>query len=435
MHRTFPFPTPKAIHMKLLRAGISLLGMASLGLAAACTPDSPTTTSAMAPSFAKAPPPVQVDDDKVQCPKATFTSIQAAVDASAPGAVIQVCAGVYTENVNITHTVTLQGAQSGHDGASRKGTPDSKKEAIIRPNSGIGFNVAADAVVIDGFYFDETTSAAGAATSNAFSGYEIRNNVFNVDPNQGQGLYFNSADNVPSMVEKNYFDGNSDTGGHNVNGIFSNLGLHNATISQNTFVHNGFDGMIDNGSAMTIGTSVGPGMNSNVVIDHNTSTDDGSFVALFLSPGTVISNNTIMRPQGSALYIGSGDDNSVLTHNTISDGLHRGIKVNVDFGGPPSTNLTIDHNNVNNMGATGILLAAGGAVNSLVMQNQSQKNHGDGIGVESGSTGNTLNQNTMHDNTGFDANDMTVDGGTSGTANTWTKNDCKTSAPAGLCKK
>lgn len=42
-----------------------------------------------------------VDDDKVQCPGAAFTSIQAAVDAAAPGDSIQVCNGTYRETVTV----------------------------------------------------------------------------------------------------------------------------------------------------------------------------------------------------------------------------------------------------------------------------------------------------------------------------------------------
>ena len=42
---------------------------------------------------------VVVDDDRAQCPSADFTSIQAAVTASAPGTTILVCAGTYHEMV------------------------------------------------------------------------------------------------------------------------------------------------------------------------------------------------------------------------------------------------------------------------------------------------------------------------------------------------
>src|SRR3954469_14117178 len=44
---------------------------------------------------------VMVDDDKVQCPKADFTSIQAAVTAAKPGDQIKVCPGTYHESVTV----------------------------------------------------------------------------------------------------------------------------------------------------------------------------------------------------------------------------------------------------------------------------------------------------------------------------------------------
>src|SRR5919201_5543510 len=43
-----------------------------------------------------------VDNDKAQCKKADFTTIQAAVTAASPGTTILVCAGTYHESVTIT---------------------------------------------------------------------------------------------------------------------------------------------------------------------------------------------------------------------------------------------------------------------------------------------------------------------------------------------
>ena len=50
-----------------------------------------------------------VDDDKVQCPTAGFTTIQSAVDAATPGTSIHICAGTYAEQVMITKPVQLFG--------------------------------------------------------------------------------------------------------------------------------------------------------------------------------------------------------------------------------------------------------------------------------------------------------------------------------------
>ncbi len=59
-----------------------------------------------------------VDDDRAECPAATYTSIQAAVDAAAPGDTVTICPGAYVEgsgapNTNaltISKSLTLKGA-------------------------------------------------------------------------------------------------------------------------------------------------------------------------------------------------------------------------------------------------------------------------------------------------------------------------------------
>jgi parallel beta-helix repeat protein len=51
---------------------------------------------------------ILVDDDKVQCPAAAYTSIQAAVNAAKAGDVIRVCAGTYKEQVTIDKSLSLE---------------------------------------------------------------------------------------------------------------------------------------------------------------------------------------------------------------------------------------------------------------------------------------------------------------------------------------
>ena len=53
---------------------------------------------------------ILVDDDKVECPAATFTSIQAAVNAASPGDQILVCKGIYREQVVIGKPLSIDAA-------------------------------------------------------------------------------------------------------------------------------------------------------------------------------------------------------------------------------------------------------------------------------------------------------------------------------------
>jgi len=63
--------------------------------------------SATRPALAQAPN-ILVDDNKVQCPTATFTTIQAAVNAAKAGDIIHVCAGTYHEQIVIDKSLSLQ---------------------------------------------------------------------------------------------------------------------------------------------------------------------------------------------------------------------------------------------------------------------------------------------------------------------------------------
>ena len=65
-----------------------------------------------------------VDDDQTECPNAGFNSIQAAVDAAAPGDTIQVCPGTYNEQVEIAKQLALVGVE-------RNG----KKASVVQPSN------------------------------------------------------------------------------------------------------------------------------------------------------------------------------------------------------------------------------------------------------------------------------------------------------------
>jgi hypothetical protein len=52
---------------------------------------------------------IVVDDDRVECPEAEFTTIQQAVNAADPGDTIRVCFGFYNEQVTVNKRLTIRG--------------------------------------------------------------------------------------------------------------------------------------------------------------------------------------------------------------------------------------------------------------------------------------------------------------------------------------
>jgi hypothetical protein len=394
-----------------------LLALAVLGLTGMLIASKPAAAATLV-----------VDDDKVQCPHAAYTSIQDAVNDAAPGDTIKVCAGTYHEDVGINKTLILHGAGP----APKDRTGDPTKEAIVQPTV-VGMDVTADDVVISGFTVEDVPSRPGIQTSELHSGYLIRGNRFNDNPNNGVGLRLNSSGAKKSIVEHNYFNG--DSAAAETDGIFSNTGLHNVVIRDNTFFRND--------SAGIVLTTLGGGTISDVTVLDNKSIEDGSLIALFTAPGTIITKNEVVRPQGSGIFIGQGNDGAVITNNKVSNGLARGIRVNaLDFGGPSSTGLEISHNDIRNMAGSGIAIRSTSMTDSLISRNVSLNNGQDisgtfgrdGIQIDSGgNSGNTITRNKMEHNPEFDARDDTIGTGTAGTANTWTRNNCQTSSPSGLC--
>src|SRR5258707_597515 len=106
-----------------------------------------------------------------------YPSIQAAVTAAAPGDVISVCPGPYTENVSITKSLTIKGAQAGVDARGRVAA-----ESIVMPAVAgtatitISFN---GSLTIDGFSFSGGTALGVIqTTSGPNNNMQIVNNLF-----------------------------------------------------------------------------------------------------------------------------------------------------------------------------------------------------------------------------------------------------------------
>jgi hypothetical protein len=101
-----------------------------------------------------APQPVSaatltVDDDGVDCPGAGFTAVGTAVLAAADGDTIEICSGVYVEQVTLTKRLTLQ-ARPGHLPLLQAPPAMAEPRAIIRVGAGFVAQVTIEGLSVKG---------------------------------------------------------------------------------------------------------------------------------------------------------------------------------------------------------------------------------------------------------------------------------------------
>src|ERR1700687_171062 len=104
-----------------------------------------------------------------------YATIQAAVSV-AGCTTVNVAAGSYTENVTISHSLILNGAQAGADARSPRGS-----ESIINGGASANVTITANNVTVDGFTLNGPSSSGTAAVvmQTANTGETIQNNIIN----------------------------------------------------------------------------------------------------------------------------------------------------------------------------------------------------------------------------------------------------------------
>jgi hypothetical protein len=424
-------------------------------------------------------------------------TIQFAVNKASAGDTILVAAGQYNENdlpVLVDKPLTILGAQAGRDGRTRA-LPSSKESTMI--SSGGAFNLQANTITIDGFTTTGQTSppdvlGTSISTSPQFDGYRIVNNIIR---DNSFGLYLHSDGDVQTLVQRNRFQENNQTGAASGNGIYSDQGIKNALIDNNLFVAHANAGII----------FVSPDPlafpQQLVTISNNRFTDDfNASIFLVNVENFTVQKNTSTGADASAIFLGGGNDGVDIIGNSIANAGFSGIRVRDAFAA--GTNLNIDvlsntisgvgsgdtsagavkvtddanririGNNVLNNNVSGIVVgnvvitdpgafdvfgnrisksamfgidlcgascadAGPGTSGVLVRDNgKIDKSGADGLRVRDGSSGNTLRNNKIKGSGGEDALDDGDDGpGGAPPPNTWTNNDCRTDLPGDLCER
>jgi hypothetical protein len=254
-----------------------------------------------------------VDDDGVQCPSRTHSTIGTALAAANDNDTIQVCEGEYTEASLVVHsaddylTITGPGA-----------TPENDGVATVH-HGGVSsalFTIQADDVVLQGLDLDATPPGGFGADT---GGIEIAGNRVEVGRNEIHGATSTAVSASGGTSDVRVLNNNIHDSQEAVVCFFSN----GCTVAGNTI--NVTDRAVD---------IVGSGGNvTNNVITHGyvRASGDNHF----------ISTNQISGPSPSYFLMSVNGSSIAITDNTFSDSAGYGLQVEPGAAG---TDVTIARN-------------------------------------------------------------------------------------------
>lgn len=256
------------------------------------------------------------------CPGATFTTIQAAINAVSPGSTIQVCPGSYNENVNINkNNITLLGAGASSNpsyGTIVDGTGIGSNPGISLPSGVTGVSILNLRVR----NFNASSGIYGALSNNNFTADSVTVNNNNSIGSGNGGIYMNGP--VSYVTINNVTaDNNRQRGIVIWNGFKQHITITNNTVTNNNCC----------GIELQDGTASGVTITGNYVANNS----DSGIAAVGLMSGAgpnIIANNLLVNngrfgmeiklPNGSGLE--TGDGSIVISGNTVARTLPIGVE-------------------------------------------------------------------------------------------------------------
>jgi hypothetical protein len=291
-------------------------------------------------------------------PASACKTITAAIGKASAGDTINVAIGLYNEQVQITKTLTLLGAQNGVDARTRSGA-----ESTIDNACG-PVQIMADKVVLDGFTIQGSTLPdpcflAGIWTNPGFSGthggHQILNNIVQ---NNISGIELDNDGTFPTKVQGNLIQTNNNPGPGSGNAIQVNFGLANALIDNNKFSgHTNSSFLISDFG----------GADSNITVSNNELVGGTSERIVWGGvKNSAITGNTSVGSTATngAVRLFGGNTNIAVNSNILKNGT-RGIKVDDPFGVGANTGVTAHNNCITGNTASGLELTAGGHSGTL----------------------------------------------------------------------
>lgn len=280
-----------------------------------------------------------------------FATISGGVNAVDVLGTVYVAPGLYSEQVNITKTIQLLGAQQGVDARSRSGS--TATESTITSNTPTGVvNLSADGIVLDGFTVKGNLSGPGIVTSSSHSGYLIEDNI--VEDNVF-GMYLNTNGTSLSVVRHNLIQNNNQAGAATGNGIYTDQGSASLYIYQNRF-----SGHI-NGSLAFYGSA---GTQHDILIANNEMMSD-SALAMVNSNNVTILGNTMIGIPYEAISVQSNNNHVQIEANVLHQNVYGVIVAPVNGPGTASTDVRLYNNNIQGNSTAGLRVISGGYSGTL----------------------------------------------------------------------
>jgi nitrous oxidase accessory protein NosD len=344
-------------------------------------------------------PDLLVDDDKVQCPTATFTSIQDAITAAHPGSLIRVCPGTYREQLFINKSLSIEadnGAvlQPGNMVANTTGPSGTSIAAAILVKDAAN-------VEIEGLIVDTTNNGINQCSPDLI-GILYQNSSGNIEHNAVRNtklsVSLNGCQSGNAIVVQSLGGGKSkasisDNSVHDYqkNGITGNESGTEVTVTGNVVTGLGpTTGAAQNG--IQIGFGAKGGVSRNAVTDNvwapcvslTNCAANATGILVYQSDDVVVGNNSVATNQ-VGIYANGKD--AKIESNNVSNSL---VLVGIDLAG--DDNLA-SLNEVTNSGQAAILIEG----NDNKVQNNEITEAPIGILKLSGTVGNTHSGNSFFD--------------------------------------
>ncbi len=400
-----------------------------------------------------------VDDDRAQCPGATYTSLQDAVGAAHSGGVVQVCPGTYAAPVEIDRPLTVVGPTDGLTGLDclaptfpAPGELDPTRFALVEAPpelDGPWVRVTSDDVDLSGLVFQghldevfEPVPGGGlydpaVTVAPDTGGVRLHHNLFRGNT---LGVELGGDGAPPHRVDHNCFRDNR-WGLSNQRHVLAQAMIHDNDLSGTEFL------------AFEIGW---PYASTDHVRVYDNDIRKTGFAAIYVSTSTatVVSDNDIGGSRYGT-YVRGDTQGLTMTGNTVTGG-QAGILFPSAVGQRPTTQGLVAGNTVTGHTGGGIVLGPGSRVNRYAFAGNTTSRNNVGLGVNTdalahrnefvdhvaegnavvgfrigvASTQNEVVNGVFRDN-GTDAAEFNVlPDGTLG--NTWTAITCDTDIPAGL---